>query len=171
MRRHALLIAIVLAFGGEATSQEVAKQPLRQGGIIGGSIRPPADYSRVPGVLFAVGTVTDIELDATCAGKAVKHENGRTLDLGPCIPAGGLLQMSVLAGSDGAPKFQVVLQLPWHDQSSREADRLQVGDVIATTLYREKKPEGWSCGRLQSCSAPPATTLHVVELFKRALWP
>ena len=171
MRCPALLMAILLGIAGEASSQEGAKQPLRQGGTIGGSVRPPGDYSRVPEVLFAVGVVTDIDLDITCVGRAVRHENGRTFDLGSCIAAGGLLQVSVIAGSDGALKGQVVLQLPWHDQSSREADRLQVGDVIATTLRRENKPAGWSCGRLQICSTPPPTTYDALELFKRVSWP
>jgi len=171
MRRQALLIAIVLGVAGTATSQEGAKAPLRQDGTIGGSVRPVGDYSRATGLLFAVGVVTDVELDPTCAGRAVSRENGRAFDLGSCIAAGGLLQMRVVAGSDGAPKGQVVVQLPWHDQSSRETDRIQVGDVITTTFLRVKKPEGWSCGRLQSCSTPPPTTYDALELFKRAQWP
>ena len=171
MRVHALLLATALVFPGDALSQEDTKAPLRQGGVIGGSVRPPGEYARFPDVLFAVGVITDAELDITCAGKAVKHEDGRTFDLGPCIAAGGLLQMRVLVASKGAPSGLVVLSLPWHDQSSREADRLQVGDVVATTFVREEKPEGWSCGRLQPCSTPPLSTYHALELFKRTLWP
>jgi hypothetical protein len=166
MRSKPILILWLLA-----SASGLGQSPTRQDGKIGGVERPLGDYSRVKNVQFVVGVVSDIEQDTKCEGRLVtRGPDQRKIDVGPCI-AEDLLAVRVVVGSGEVRKGTLVLHLPLHDQSSKDSDRVEKGDVIGATLTVEKKPDSYSCGRLAKCSQRPAMIYRAQEIFRRVLWP